>query len=47
VRGWDEGIAGFSYVQAEVHAIPRLHNVIFSLEGKNEGQSVVLNRFPR
>jgi len=38
VRGSDEGIARCSYVKAEVHALPRLHNVIFSLEGNNEGQ---------
>jgi hypothetical protein len=38
VRSWDEGIAGFSYGKAEVNDIPRLHHVIFSLQGKNEGQ---------
>ena len=38
MRGWDEGISGCSYVKAEVNDIPHLHNVIFSLEGKNEGQ---------
>jgi hypothetical protein len=32
VRGWDEGISGFSYVKAEVNDIPHLHNVIFSLD---------------
>jgi len=35
VRGSDEGISGFSYVKAEVNDIPVLHDVIFSLEGKN------------
>ena len=38
MRGWDEEISGFSYGKAEVNDIPRLHHVIFSLEGKNQGQ---------
>jgi len=37
-EGLGRGISGCSYGKAEVNDIPHLHNIIFSREGKNEGQ---------